>query len=69
MLAGNSADALFATLGFMIAARIVTNTTGRRPLLTDYMLVGVLATVLSGSVVGWVAGFSIAVARSSSAAP
>lgn len=52
----------FAIAGLMIAARIATSTTGRRPLLLDLVVVSVFGIVIGYGVAGWVAGFGIAIA-------
>lgn len=52
----------FAIGGLMVAARIVTSTTGRRPLLVDLTGVTVFGVVIGYGVAGWVAGFGIAIA-------
>ncbi|MGB7861372.1 MAG: hypothetical protein WBM90_12815 [Acidimicrobiia bacterium] len=62
VLLGFDATAWAAAFGMMLAARLVVNSTGRRPYLTDLIFVGVLAVVISNSVIGWVAGFGIAIA-------
>lgn len=62
VLAGQPPDAIGALFGLMVAARLVVNTTGRRPLVVDYMWAGALAIVISRTTAGWAAGFGIAVA-------
>lgn len=52
----------FAIAGLMVAARIVTSTTGRRPLTIDLVGVSVFGIAIGYGVAGWVAGFGIAVA-------
>lgn len=52
----------FAIAGLMVAARIATSTTGRRPLLVDLVGATIFGIVIGYGVAGWVAGFGIAVA-------
>lgn len=51
-----------AVAGFLMAARLVLNPVGLRPLSTDLAGMAILATVISFTAAGWVAGFGIAVA-------
>lgn len=44
-----------------IAARLVLNSTGRRPLTTDLVVIALGATIVSYTTIGWVAGFGLAV--------
>lgn len=62
VLAGFEVSGLTAILGLMLAARLVLNSTGRRPLLLDYIGLGVLAAAISLTITGWVGGFGIALA-------
>ena len=62
VLAGFDASGMTAVLGLMIAARLVLNSTGRRPLLTDYVGMGMIAAALSFTITGWVGGFGVALA-------
>lgn len=48
-------------VGMVLAARLVTNTTGRRPLPIDLGVMAAVATGISFTDVGWVAGFGLAV--------
>ena len=48
--------------GFLLAARLVLNSTGRRPLVTDLVFVGGYAAAFSLTRVGWVAGSGLAIA-------
>lgn len=48
--------------GLMVAVRLVLNPVGLRPLNTDLAGVAVLATVISFTAAGWVAGFGVAIA-------
>ncbi len=61
VIAGHPTASALAIGGMMLAARLVLNSTGRRPLLTDLVFVGVYATAISFTRVGWVAGFGLAV--------
>jgi len=62
VLAGFDTSAMPALLGLMVAGRLVLNSTGRRPLLTDYIGMGVIAAAISFTLLGWVGGFGMAVA-------
>jgi len=62
VLAGFDASAMTALLGLMFAARLTVNSTGRRPLLTDYIVMGAMAAAISFTITGWVGGFGIALA-------
>lgn len=61
-LAGEPVVSGFAIAGIMVAARLVTSTTGRRPLVTDLVGVSLFGIVIGYTLAGWVAGFGIAVA-------
>ena len=61
-LSGAPITSGLALAGLMVAARIITSTTGRRPLLTDLAEVAVVGIVLGFSLEGWAAGFGIALA-------
>lgn len=61
-LSGGPITSALALAGLMVAARIITSTTGRRPLLTDLAAVSVFGIVMGFSLEGWVAGFGIALA-------
>lgn len=62
-VAGGLASTSVLTLGGLIlACRLVLNSTGRRPLSTDLAVAAAMATVISVSAMGWVAGFGLAVA-------
>jgi hypothetical protein len=61
-LAGGPVVSGLAIAGMMIAARIVTSTTGRRPLPVDLLGVTVFGIVIGYTVAGWVGGFAIAIA-------
>jgi hypothetical protein len=53
--------ALLPYLGLLMIARLVVETTGRRPLPVDLGAMAVLATAISVSPLGWVMGFGLAV--------
>lgn len=61
-LAGWPTASLLAVGGLMLAARVLAETTGRRPLTTDLVVVAAGATAIGFTVEGWIAGFTIAVA-------
>lgn len=52
---------LLAVGGLMVAARLTGGTTGRRPLLSDLLVLAVGGTAISFTVEGWVGGFSLAI--------
>ena len=54
--------ALLALGGMILVGRLLVETTGRRPLLTDLAIVAAVATVIAFTPVGWVTGFGLAVA-------
>ena len=54
--------ALLALGGMILVGRLLVETTGRRPLLTDLAVVAVVATVIAFTPAGWVTGFGLAVA-------
>jgi len=62
VLAGFDPGAMTALLGLVIAARLVLNSTGRRPLLADYIAMGVIGAAISFTITGWVGGVGIALA-------
>jgi len=61
VLAGGPYMSLLALGAVMLAARIVSETTGRRPLPTDLIVV-LLGTLIGFTVAGWVGAFGLAVA-------
>ncbi|HJS71324.1 MAG TPA: hypothetical protein VJ858_01230 [Acidimicrobiia bacterium] len=62
VLVGGETLSGWAVAGLMVAARIVTSTTGRRPLGTDLAIVTVFGIAIAFTVEGWLAGFGIALA-------
>lgn len=62
VLTGGTVASALAIAGLMLGARIVTSTTGRRPLPVDLAFVSVFGIAIGFSVEGWVAGFGIALA-------
>jgi hypothetical protein len=62
VLVGFDVDGALPAIGLVLAARIVVNTTGRRPLVSDLAALGVLAAAISFTATGWVAGFGLALA-------
>lgn len=60
VLAGG-ATALLPMAGLLLAARLVINTVGLRPLPTDLAFMVVLAGAISFTSLGWVMGFALAV--------
>ncbi|HET9260882.1 MAG TPA: hypothetical protein VFP42_12225 [Acidimicrobiia bacterium] len=51
-----------AIAGLIVAARLTTSTTGRRPLPTDLAVVAVFGIAIAFTIEGFIAGFAIAVA-------
>ncbi len=62
ILAGLETAGALGVAAVMVAARLVTNTTGRRPLLTDLIPIGLFAAGISFTSIGFVAGFGLAIA-------
>jgi hypothetical protein len=60
-LAGFAVD-LWPMVGLILSARLIVESTGRRPLRTDLLAMTILATVISFTALGWVGGFGLAVA-------
>lgn len=56
------ATAILPFIALLMAARLVVETTGRRPLGTDLASLAVVATLVSFTPLGWVMGFGLAVA-------
>ncbi|MFP4554934.1 MAG: hypothetical protein ACLFRT_13895 [Actinomycetota bacterium] len=61
-LTGGPVASALGLAGLMFAARIVTSTTGRRPLPVDLAFASAFGIAIGFSVEGWVAGFGIALA-------
>lgn len=53
---------LLVLASLLVAARLVVATTGRRPLVSDLIGIVALAAATSYTALGWVAGFTVAVA-------
>jgi hypothetical protein len=62
MLSGRPGAPALAIVGFLMAARLVVNTSGRRPLTTDLIGLAVVAAAISYTSTGWVGGFGLALA-------
>jgi hypothetical protein len=62
VLVGGDVLSGWAAAGLMVATRIVTSTTGRRPLGTDLAVVAAFGIGIAFTVEGWLAGFSIGLA-------
>jgi hypothetical protein len=60
VLSGRPGAPALAIVGFLMAPRLVVNTTGRRPLTTDLVGLAVVATAISYTSTGWVGGFGVA---------
>lgn len=60
ILVGFDVGETLPAIGLLMAARVVVNTTGRRPLVSDLVALGVFAAVISFTAAGWVAGFGLA---------
>ena len=60
-LLGNE-TAILPFAGLLLVARLLVESTGRRPLPTDLAVVAVIASVISFTPLGWVMGFGLAVA-------
>ena len=54
--------AILPFAGLLLVARLLVESTGRRPLPTDLAVVAVIASVISFTPLGWVMGFGVAVA-------
>jgi hypothetical protein len=61
VLVGGEYISILATAALMLAARLVTESTGRRPLVTDLIAMA-LGALVGFTVEGWVAAFGLAVA-------
>jgi hypothetical protein len=62
VLSGQDWAPALALAGLLMAARLVVNTTGRRPLTSDLIGLAALATAISHTSMGWVAGVGVALA-------
>lgn len=62
VLLGVEVVGALAVAGFLMAARIVLSPVGLRPLNTDLVAMVALATIISFTAAGWVAGFGVALA-------
>lgn len=62
VLAGMPAFSALAVAALMLGARLVTESTGRRPLPVDLGVAAVAGIAISFTVEGWVAGFGLAIA-------
>lgn len=60
-LLGNE-TAILPFAGLLLVARLLVESTGRRPLPTDLAAVAVIASLISFTPLGWVMGFGLAVA-------
>jgi hypothetical protein len=57
-----SGVALLPLVAFIFIPRLLVESTGRRPLTTDLVALGLFAAAISYTAAGWVAGFGVAVA-------
>lgn len=62
VIGGLEVVGVLAAAALPVAARLVTNSTGRRPLITDLIPIGIFATAIAFTRAGWVAGFGLAIA-------
>jgi hypothetical protein len=62
VLTGGSVISGLAVTGLLVAARVITSTTGRRLLLTDLAGITLFGIAIGFTVEGWAAGFGIAIA-------
>lgn len=62
VLVGFEVVGALALAGLLMAGRLVLNPVGLRPLGTDLAAMALLATIISFTAVGWVAGFGVALA-------
>lgn len=53
---------LLSVGALVLAARVLLNSTGRRPLITDLVVLGAFATAISYTRVGWVGAVALAIA-------
>lgn len=61
VLVGGDYMSVLALAALMLAARLVTESTGLRPLVTDLVVVA-LGSIIAFTVVGWIAAFGLAIA-------
>lgn len=61
-LLGEPVLSALPALGLLVAARLITATTGRRPLVIDLVGVAVIGVAVAFTVAGWIAGFGVALA-------
>jgi hypothetical protein len=54
--------ALLPLVGMLAASRLLLESTGRRPLLSDLVVIAVLASAISFTPAGWATGFALALA-------
>lgn len=62
VLVGQEVVSVMAVLALMVAARVLLNSTGRRPLISDLVGLTVLASAAAYTPAGWIAGFGVALA-------
>lgn len=62
VLAGGQLASPAAIGGLLLAGRIVVRSTGRCPLPTDLIVVGVFGVAIGYTIEGWMAGFGLAIA-------
>ena len=62
VLAGLDTEAWLGAGALVIAARLVSNSTGRRPLRTDLVAIGIGAVAISSTIAGWIGALGIAIA-------
>lgn len=62
VVTGQPVMSALALAGVVVAARLVLNSTGRRPLVTDLVGLVVLASGIAFTPEGWIAGFGLALA-------
>src|SRR5690606_24226844 len=60
-LLGRPTPELLAAGALILATRMVLNSTGRRPLITDLVVMGLFATAIAYTRVGWIGGVALAI--------
>lgn len=60
-LLGRPTPELLAAGALILATRMVLNSTGRRPLITDLVVMGLFATAIAFTRVGWIGGVALAI--------